>query len=185
MVKTWLSRFQYPKLLGLILAILLAYIIFQNPEVSSFVSGIGNYGYLGVFIGGMLFAFGFTAPFAAGFFISLTPTTIWLAGFIGGVGALVSDLLIFKFIKLSFKDEFDRLRKENVVKNMEKLTEKSFIKKIKIYLIYVFAGILIASPLPDEIGVTLLAGLSSINIRVLAVISFILNTLGIMVLLLI
>ena len=48
---------------------------------------------------------------------------------------------------------------------------------------YAFAGILIASPLPDEAGVTMLAGLTKISVKSLALISFILNTLGIIILL--
>jgi len=56
-------------------------------------------------------------------------------------------------------------------------------EKIRIYLMYAFAGILIASPLPDEAGVTMLAGLTKISVKSLALISFILNTLGIIILL--
>ena len=48
---------------------------------------------------------------------------------------------------------------------------------------YAFVGILIASPLPDEIGVIMLAGLTKINFKILAIISFILNTLGILIIL--
>ena len=185
MVRTLFSKFKYPKLLGLLLAIVLAYVLFKNPAVNSFISGIGDYGYIGVFIAGMLFAFGFTAPFAAGFFITLNPSNFLLAGLIGGVGALVSDIFIFNFIKFSFQDEFDHLKNTKLLKRMKLLTENNIIKKVKVYLLYGFAGILIASPLPDEFGVTLLAGLSSIRLRTLAIISFILNTLGIIILLLI
>jgi len=185
MVSTLFSRFKYPKLLGLLLAIALAYILFKNPAVNGFMLEIGSYGYIGVFIAGMLFAFGFTAPFAAGFFLTLNPSNIWIVGLIGGIGALVSDLFIFSFIKFSFEDEFNRLKDTKLLKKMKRLTENNIMKKIKVYILYGFAGILIASPLPDEFGVTLLAGLSAIKLRTLAIISFLLNTLGIIILLLI
>jgi hypothetical protein len=50
---------------------------------------------------------------------------------------------------------------------------------------YVLAGILIASPLPDEAGITMLAGFSKISEKAIIGISFVLNTVGIFILLLI
>jgi len=178
-----LFKFKYSKILWLVVSIILTYIIFRNPSVSSFVSHLGNLSYFGVFIAGLLFSFGFTAPFAAGFFITLNPENILLVGVIGGIGALVSDLLIFSFIKVSFKNEFNKLRKTKLVRSIDKTIERGLGKKIKVYLMYVFAGFLIASPLPDEIGVIMLAGLTKIKIGLLVVLSFILNTFGIVVLL--
>ena len=178
-----LFKFKYPKILLLLVMIVLSYFIFRNPSISDYLSHLGGLGYLGIFIGGILFAFGFTAPFSVGLFISLNPSNIWIAGIIGGLGALISDLLIFKLIKFSFIDEFNRLRNTKTLKKIGRLIQKSIGEKIKVYLMYALAGILIASPLPDEAGVIMLAGLTKINFKVLAIISFILNTLGIILIL--
>jgi len=167
----------------LILAIILAYIFFGNPSIQNYISHLGALSYAGIFIAGIFFAFGFTAPFSVGFFINLDPSNIWLAGIVGGLGALIADLIIFSTIKISFEDEFKRLRNSNTIVKITKLIEKSFTEKIKVYLMYAFAGILIASPLPDEAGVIMLAGLTKISAKSLALISFILNTLGIIILL--
>lgn len=177
------SRFKYPKLMLLGIMILIAYFIFRNPIISSYLSRLGSLGYLGIFIGGILFAFGFTAPFSVGLFILINPSNIWIAAIIGGLGALISDLLIFKFIKLSFKDEFKRLKNTKTMKSIGLLIQNSLGEKIKVYLLYSLAGLIIASPLPDEIGVIMLAGMTKINFKVLVIISFILNTLGILVIL--
>lgn len=96
---------------------------------------------------------------------------------------MVSDLLIFKFIKVGFSDEFKKIRKTEFVKNADRLVEKSIGKKIKMYLTYAVAGFLITSPLPDEAGIIVLAGLNEVKARVLSVIGFILNTVGILVIL--
>lgn len=181
-MKRWFN-FKYPKMAGLVIAIIFAYIIFRNPTVSHFVSNLGVEGYIGVFIAGLLFAFGFTAPFAAGFFITLNPGNIWLAGIVGGLGAVVSDTLIFKFIKFSFTKEFSRFKKISVIRKTGELIERSFGKKFKVYLMYALAGIMIASPLPDEAGVIMLAGLTKIKLGTLMKLGFILNTLGIIILL--
>jgi len=180
-----LFRFKYPKIFLFIIAIILAYYIFKNPKVDSFISGLGVLNYIGVFIAGMFFAFGFTAPFSVGFFLVLNPENIFLMGVIGGFGAMLSDLLIFRFIQISFKDEFEMLRKEKIVKKTNNLVKKYSGGKIRQYLFYVFAAFIILSPFPDEFGVTILAGLTKIKINVLAIIGFILNTIGIWILLLI
>ena len=178
-----LFKFKYLKIFWLIISIIIAYIIFSNSSVNSFVNNLGNLSYLGIFIAGMLFSFGFTSPFAAGFFIILKPSSIWIASLIGGFGALICDLIIFKIIRFSFMDEFLRLEKTYLFKRINRNFEIKFGHKIKIYLMYAFAGIFIASPLPDEIGVIMLAGLSKIKAINLSIISIILNTLGIFVLL--
>lgn len=178
-----LFKFRYPKTIGMIIAVILAYIIFSNPAVEEFISGLGNLGYIGVFIGGLFFTFGFTTPFAVGFFITLDPANIWLAGILGGMGALIGDLLIFQFIRMSFMDEFGRLKKTKLIKSTEKLANGFLNHHLKTYLVYAFAGIIIASPLPDEIGVAMLAGFTKLKAWKLALISFVMNALGILVLL--
>lgn len=50
---------------------------------------------------------------------------------------------------------------------------------LKKYLIVILAGFIIASPLPDEIGVSLLASSGIISMKKFSVISYVLNTLGI------
>ena len=178
-----LFDFKYPKIMLFVLAIILAYTIFNNTIIQGVISHLGSWSYLGIFIAGMLFTFGFTAPFAAGFFITLNPQNIWLAGIIGGIGAMFSDLLIFRFIRISFRKEFNMLKKEKISRKIESMINKTVGNKIKIYLMYIFAGFLIASPLPDEAGVIMLAGLTKIKQNILAIASFILNTIGIIILL--
>ena len=52
-------------------------------------------------------------------------------------------------------------------------------------LLWSFAGIVIASPLPDEFGVTLVSSVSTMRPRQFAVLCFLLNTAGIFVIFLI
>lgn len=182
-----LYKFKYPKLTLLIISIIFAYIVFTNPQAENFVSGLKDLSYLGVFIAGLLFPFGFTAAFSAGFFLILNPENIILNGIIGALGAMISNLLIFSLVKISFKDEFlsleKRAEKVKVVRKVEKAFKDSFHGKIRHYLIYVFIGILIASPISDEIADVILAGFTKIKLLVLAFLSFILSFIGIVFLL--
>lgn len=178
-----LFAFKYPKFFFLVLSILLAYYVFSRPEISALLSGLDKGSYLGIFIAGIFFAFGFSAPFATGFLIVAQPENLFFAAILGGFGALVSDMFIFKSIKFSFMDEFGKIKKTKLA---NKIREIAFKKKhilIKHYFLYVLAGILIATPLPDEFGVSMLAGLTTINEKKLAIISFLLNSLGIFLIL--
>ena len=182
-----LTNFKYPKLTLLSLSVVLAYFMFRNVAVKEFISNsIASseaFSYIGIFVAGLFFSFGFTAPFSVGFFIDLNTSNILAAALLGGFGALISDMLIFSFIRFSFKEEFKRLKKTKLFIRLNGLFKRNIGHKIRTYLIYFSAGFLIASPLPDEFGVTLLAGLSHIKPLKLAIISFILNSLGILILL--
>ena len=178
-----LFKFKYPKILGFALIAILSYLVFSNADVQSYFSHLNNWGYFGAFIAGTLFTFGFTAPISVGIFILLNPENIWLAGILGGFGAMLGDLVIFQFIRFSFMDEFKRLEKTRPIKAASYLIDKFLGQKIKVYLLYAFAGIIIASPLPDEAGVMMLASITRIKIEVLAIISLIANTMGILVIL--
>jgi hypothetical protein len=177
-------KIKYPKLFLLILIIIFSYWLFSKQEISNFIKNLGSLGYIGVFISGMLFSFGFTAPIATGFFLVIEKQNIILSAIIGGFGAMLSDLLIFRFIKISFKDEFKKLGKEKFNLKIKRFSEKIISKQIKIYLTYIFAGIILASPLPDEVGVILLGGITEIKEKILLMLGFLLNSFGILIILL-
>jgi len=176
-----LFKLKYPKILTLIEFALLAYIIFSDPFFAEYVKELHQYGYYSMFFFGSLFTFGFTTSFAIGYFITYTPANIWLAGLIGGMGAMIGDLVIFKFVKFSFEEEFKKIKREKITREVDHLIKRAVGRKIKHYLMYAFAGIIIASPLPDEAGVVMITGLTEIKPITLAIISFIFNTLGILI----
>ncbi|MDD4467870.1 MAG: hypothetical protein PHF68_01850 [Candidatus ainarchaeum sp.] len=183
--RTKLFAYKYPKIILFILISILAFYLFHNNFFSDFISNLGQFVFLGEFIGGVLFSFGLTTPFAIAIFLKITPQNIFLASLIGGCGALISDLLIFKFIKISFEDEFDKLKKERPFLFMKKHIHTFINPTITHYLTFAFAGILFASPLPDEAAIMVLAGITKINLKTLALVSFVCNSIGIFFILLI
>ncbi|VVB99516.1 Uncharacterised protein [uncultured archaeon] len=173
---------KYPKLLLLLLTFSLSYLLFSGSVFAPFRAYVLSSGYAGTFIAGAFFAYGFTAgPATAALLMLAKGQNIFLAGFLGGFGALVSDYLIFRFIRYSFADEIEEFSRERIMSGINRCTP-GLLKK---YLVPVFAGIIIASPLPDEIGVSLLAASRNISIGRFAMISYVLNTAGIFIILLI
>jgi len=180
-----LFKYPYPKLTLLVILSILAYFTFSNDSINSFIGSLDNFGYVSSFVFGLLFSFGFTTPFSIGYFVTAQTHNIFVSAILGGFGALLADLFIFKIIRMSFMDEFNRLERTMPLREIINLAKKDLSLRMRHYILYIFAGIIIASPLPDELGVSMLAGLSHIRTIKLAIISFIFNTLGIFVLLLI
>lgn len=171
---------KYPKLLLLLITFIAAYLLFYSRNYVPFNDFIISLGYSGTFVAGLMFTYGFTAaPATAIFLILAQHQNIYIASLIGGLGALISDLFIFSFIRSSFLDEIRKLSREKVVRYFNGKSP-SFVKE---YFLPVVAGFIIASPLPDEIGVAMLAASRMISTKIFAVISYLLNTAGIFVIL--
>src|SRR3989344_6444206 len=172
---SWL--FRYPKITVFLMAIVVSYFIFRNPFVIFKIAAINGERYIGVFIAGLFYSFGFTAPFATGFFLTIAHSKPLLFAIFGGLGALLADLFIFHIVRVSFMDEFTRLEHTKGFRWFERLLYRIVPVKLHTLLLLIVAFVFIASPLPDEIGVTLIAGFTSISHRGLAVVSFLANTL--------
>ena len=101
---------KYPKFLLFFITVMLSYIIFSNGASLPLKTSIISLGYIGTFIAGVFFAYSYTAaPATALFLILAKEQNILISGLVGGLGALVGDLVIFSFVSMSFKDEIRRL----------------------------------------------------------------------------
>ncbi len=175
-------KLKYPKLLLLILTFVITYLIFKQQDFTLFHNLLLPFGLLGSFLAGIFFSYGFTAaPAIAVLLILAKEQNLLLTGLIAGLGALIGDLIIFKFIKYSFADEIEKLSQEKSINNFN----HHLSKKLKKYLLAILGGFIIASPLPDEIGVSLLAACKCISIKYFSIMSYLLNTAGILIILLI
>jgi hypothetical protein len=130
----------------------------------------------GSFIVGLFFTSLFTAaPATVAFFEIAKENSILFVALLGALGAVLGDLLIFKFIRSHLTDELIALFSRPKKSRWQKL----FHLKAMQWL-FTFIGIIaIASPLPDEIGL-LLMGVSKLRARYLIPISFGLNFAGIL-----
>ena len=178
------KKIRYPKLLILFITIIVAVILFHEArDYQPLHDFLISLGYFGAFAAGIFYAYGFTAaPATAVLLILGQQQNIFLAGFLGGLGALASDALIFLFVRYSFMDEIERFEHEKFVKYVEKEEGKIFGHYRK-NIMPTFAGFLIASPLPTEIGVSLMATLKNLSVKKFMLLAYLLHTAGIFVIL--
>lgn len=160
----------------LMITFVFSYWLVMNQTNPLFETMIVPFGYLGTFIAGIFFSNGFTAAPATAVIILLAQgQNIWITGIVAGLGALIGDLLIFRLIKISLSDEFTKLSHERTVRQIH----HTFPAKIREHLLILIACFIIASPLPDEAGITILAATKKVSQKLFLVLSFILNTVGV------
>ena len=172
---TW-HDWKYKNLTFLLISIIIAFFLFRYEPFHSFLLGLGDFGYFGAFIAGILFVSTFTVATGAIIMLvlaeKLSPVEI---GLIAGLGAVVGDFVIFRFIKDNLarevQDIYDHIDGAHHI-------QRVFHSKYFSWSIPVIGAIIIATPFPDEIGVSLL-GISKMKTYQFLVISFILNAIGI------
>ncbi len=176
----FLYPFRYPNLIILLLTILFAFALFRDHELFYLDTTLSSLGYLGTFFFGVLYTYSFTAAPATAILLILAHSqNIYLTGLIAGFGALIGDLTIFALIRCSFTTELNQLSREKIVRFFTKRINRKFKK----WSLWIIGGFFLASPLPDEIGIILLAGTTNISAKTFSIISFLLNTFGIFVIL--
>ena len=173
-MKEW-KTFRYKKSLLFLCSIAFAVILFRYEPFHELLLGLGNAGYVGAFLAGMLFVLSFTVASAMVILLvlaeKLSPIEI---GLLAGLGAVVGDYIIFRFIKDDFSEEVTPLYNKLGGKRLTSLLKTKYFS----WTLPIIGAIIIASPFPDEIGVTLM-GVSQMKKYQFIVLSFLLNSVGI------
>ncbi|HLD02462.1 MAG TPA: VTT domain-containing protein [Candidatus Nanoarchaeia archaeon] len=168
---------KYHNLLFIIASIVLAVYILKSPSVIKLIEGSYNLGYLGIFIVGLFFSYAITTPVAVAMLAIMGAIfNPWLVAFIGAFGSLLSDFLLFVFMRKRVMKEISRVAGIKAVKTFKKTRTFSVLNK----LAPLIAGLIIASPLPDELAVALF-GYSKIKRQSFLILSYFFNFLGILV----
>lgn len=174
---------KYPKFFALVLTIIIAILIFNNEKIMSPENFLVIENYLSSFTLGILYVYGFTAALSTGALLAIAEQqNIFITGIIAGLGALMGDLIIFKFVRGTFNEELKQLGKIRFMKKARKFLKEHATLNRAVPLI---AYIIIASPLPDEIGVSLVAAYKDTNTKAFSILAFLLNTIGIFTILII
>ncbi len=132
--------------------------------------------FMAEFLAGMFYTSFLTSPISMAMIVVLAENNnpIILA-LLAGMGAVVGDLVIIKFFKEKLSKDVSLITRELQLKKIN-----NFLVKWKLEFITPLVGaIIIASPLPDELGLMML-GASNLKYYQIVILTYLLNTAGIL-----
>lgn len=156
-------------------SILVAGLCWYGGVFTAITIALADYLIIGNFVAGMMFTSVFTvAPSVAAFaeFAKTEPLIPMI--FAGGLGAVVGDLLLYLFVRDALSDDIALMVSRRWKRRLGAIFHHPWLR----WMTPIVGGIIIASPLPDELGIALM-GLTSTRLIVLVPISFSMNALGI------
>lgn len=130
---------------------------------------------LGAFIAGIFFTSTFTVALSAIAFVEIGSTAnIFLVALIGALGGVFGDMLLFLFIRDTLTEDLKTVIKASSYKRLLAYFHGGFLK----WIASILGALVIASPLPDELGLTIL-GISKTRSVYMIPLSFTMNFFGI------
>ncbi len=159
------------------LSVLIAIILLKTGILINILASSKKLELFGSFIAGMFFTSVFTVAPATVVLAEIARiNSIFLVALFGGAGALIGDLIIFRFIKNRLSEDILYLLKKSKSERLISI----FRLRIFRWLIAFLGALIIASPLPDELGLMMM-GFSKIKTSLFIPTSFLLNSLGILI----
>lgn len=151
-----------------------------TPLVRNIIQSLGSTGYIGAFVMGMFFVSVFTAAPAGVVLFNLADSLHPLeVAVLAGAGGVLGDYMIFRYLKDSIFEELQPLFRRVTTHRLTKLYYTPYFQ----WLTPIIGAIFIASPGPDEVGVGLL-GMSKIKPWQFLLVTFLLNSAGILLVIL-
>jgi len=174
-------RWAYKNTTLLILSIFVFLLLAETPAVLLVLEHARSLGYFGAGIAGLLFVSTFTiAPGTALLFHLAEELDPYKIALYAGIGAVIGDLLIFRFFKGTvFKELAPLVRKHGGTQLRALACSPHFT-----WFMPVLGALIIALPLlPDELGVGLM-GLTKVKEWQFILITYVLNVAGVLVIVL-
>lgn len=171
------SKWRYKNTTFLVLSLVALFYVADTEVVHALIKQIGSYGYLGAAITGVFFVSTFTvAPASVVLFHLAQEFNPILIALCAGAGAAIGDLLIFRFLKDRVFDELAPLFRRFGNSHVSYVFKTPYFA----WFLPVIGAVIIASPIPDEIGIGLM-GLSNIRFWQFMLLAFVLNATGIFI----
>lgn len=157
-------------------SVLIAILIVKTGALKTLLVSAQEIKFIGSFIAGIFFASMFSVAPATVVLAELAQSnSIFWVAFFGGLGALVGDFIIFHFIKDRLSEDLSQFITDIKSKRLISFFKLRFFR----WLVPFIGALIVASPLPDEIGLMMM-GLSKMKTSVFIPLSFFLNFLGIL-----
>lgn len=162
----------------IVLSVIVAILLIKTGTIEEILKQTREVWFLDSFIAGMFFTSVFTtvpAMVALGE-IAQSSQSLLLVAMLGGLGALCGDLIIFRFMRDRFGEDIIRLMRDSGNSRLRSIVRLKFFR----WLTFFLGALVIASPLPDELGLTMM-GFSKTKTSLFIPVSFVFNSLGILV----
>lgn len=161
----------------ILLSVLIALILAKTGILIQVLTQTKGMEIVGSFVAGMFFtSILTTAPATVVLGEIAQSNSVLLVAIFGGLGALIGDFIIFRFVRDRFSEHLILLLNSKRTRDRIKFLLK--LKSLK-WLTFALAGIIIASPLPDELGISLL-GFSKTRTSLFIPFSFVANSTGVL-----
>ncbi len=171
----------------LLASFVFTYYLIKTGFVSTIVEFLGNFGYISAFVLGFLFSFGFTTTPASAtlFFLAKHINPLGMA-LVAGLGAAISNLMIYLFVKHQLLDEIRYILGEELKLEFSKfeiIVTQSLMRKkwVKIF-VPALAGVLTAMPVPTELIASIMWNIVRYKPQIVFIYSFIFSSIGILAL---
>ncbi len=160
-----------------LLSVAAAVALVRTDILTHVLSFLGDGTWLGSFIAGLFFTSMLTTAPAIVMLGTLAKADAILpTALFGALGAVVGDIVIFRFVRDRFSEHIlELLKHQHKGKRIRMIFKMRFFR----WLSFFVGGLIIASPLPDELGIGLL-GFSRIRMRFFVLLSFVFNFIGIL-----
>ncbi|MBI4173821.1 MAG: hypothetical protein HY519_03825 [Candidatus Aenigmarchaeota archaeon] len=169
-------EWRYHNIILLLISVVLAWSMVSSAEFAAQVASLGSMGYIGAFFAGAMFSYGLTTPLSIAIVVLLAENLSPLAlAAIAACGAVISDYIIFRFVRDGLSKEFGFLV-HDLHLHLPPFPKPKWWKKF----VPILAGFIIASPLPDELASALFGAVHFKTSKFL-VYSYFFNLLGIFV----
>src|SRR3989338_5981050 len=175
----FLHHYHYKNLTLLGLSILVALYLLQNSNFQNALHNLGDWGYFGAFLGGMLFSSTFTVSVGSVilFILANNHLSVWEIAVFAAIGSVACDFIIFQMIRSrGLVDEIKHIFEFMGGEKLHHILNTKYFS----WTLPVIGAIIIASPLPDEVGVSLM-GISHRRPSRFLLLSFGLNFTGILI----
>jgi len=157
-------------------SIVVAVFIVRSGVVHSLIASFQDFGALGSFAAGIFFTSIFTTAPAMAVLGELSQARpIWEVVVLGGLGAMMGDYLIFRFVRDRVGDDVLYLLSHSGAKRVPAIFRTRLFRRLVPFV----GALIIASPLPDELGLAML-GISKVSTRNFFLLSFTFNAIGIL-----
>lgn len=161
----------------ILFSVLIAVLLVRTNVLANLLISTEGLGVWGAFVAGMFFTSLFTtAPAIAALGEISFLQGIFGTALFGAAGAVVGDLIIFRFIRDRFSEHVaEIMTHQSVWRRFHLLFKRRFFR----WITFLIGGFILASPLPDELGIAVL-GFSKMRVKYFVPLSFAFNFLGIM-----